>query len=135
MRSEITTWNLFDELDKMFQAPMRNNRPKLWQPAAEFRETNEAYYLSFDLAGFKREDIHLELDGETLKVSGEREQTRNEEEDLKFVTERTYGSFERTFQLPEDVDGESIEAKHKDGVLSLSLPKSLGKGSRRIDIL
>ena len=92
-----------------------------WKPRVDISENDSQFVIKAELAGVPKEDIKVSLDNNILTVSGER---KSEVEDKKHHRiERFYGSFSRSFSLPENVDESSIQAENKDGVLTLTLPK------------
>ena len=94
-----------------------------WTPAFEGRETDKAYVLKADLPGVELENLEISVNGGRLVVSGKREAEEGEDGETYFACERCYGTFSRTFTLPETADGEHIEAGLKSGVLTLTVPK------------
>ena len=98
----------------------------------EVTETDSAYLLSIDAPGMKREDVNIEVTGNTLHISGERRQDyRN---DGKKVSGRSYRQFSRSFTLPDSVESSRIEANFEDGVLQIAIPKSESAKPRKIEI-
>ncbi|MCJ9429524.1 Hsp20/alpha crystallin family protein [Kordiimonas marina] len=95
-----------------------------FSPAADARDADNAYVLSLELPGVQEKDIDVSLSGDTLTVRGEKREEKSESHEGYFFSERRYGHFERSFELPSDVDRDAIEASFKDGVLSLSLPRT-----------
>jgi HSP20 family protein len=92
-------------------------------PRFDVKETKDAYVLKADLPGLKDDDVDVSLNGNTLTISGRREEEHKEEGEQYYTMERSYGSFARRFSLPEGVDGEHISADLKNGVLTVHLPK------------
>ncbi len=108
-----------------------------YSPQCELTETDKQYELKFDLPGMKKEDIDIELNNNRLTVSGERQEHREEKEDrdgLVRVAELSYGQFSRSFLLPEKVEEESVQARYRDGVLSIKISKAQPTHSRHINI-
>jgi len=93
-------------------------------PAVNLYETTDAYILSAELPGMTTEDISVSLEGSTVTISGERKIEHNAEGVSVHRAERPSGSFRRAFQLPVGVDGDKVEAAHRNGVLMVRLPKS-----------
>jgi HSP20 family protein len=87
------------------------------------KETNEAFVFKADVPGLKEDDLEISLTGNRLTVSGKRDEERRDENERFFAYERSYGTFTRTFTLPDGVDTEHVNADLKDGVLTLTLPK------------
>ena len=92
-------------------------------PSFDIQETPEAYVFEADIPGIQREELELNLTGNRLTVAGKRETRTRKEGDTYFTTERSFGSFSRSFTLPEGVDPEKVKAELKDGVLTLTIPK------------
>lgn len=102
--------------------------------AAESVETDQAYRLTFDIPGVKKEDIKIEFKDRTLTLSGERKRAETKETDRQTLRERVYGTFSRSFVLPEGVDAENIQAAYQDGVLEVTIPKAPEVKPRAIQI-
>lgn len=92
-------------------------------PAVNITEQKNDYMVSLAAPGLKKEDFKIDVDGNMLTISSEKEETK-EEKDKKFTRkEYNYSSFSRSFTLPEEINKEKIEAKYEDGVLKISLPR------------
>ena len=92
-------------------------------PAVNITEDKNAYEVSLAAPGMKKDDFKIDVDGNMLTISSEKEKT-NEEKDKKFTRkEYSYSSFSRSFTLPEEVNQERIDAKYEEGVLKISLPR------------
>ena len=87
------------------------------------KETKDAYVFKADLPGVKEEDVELSLSGNMLTISGKKEEEHKEESEQYYAMERTYGSFSRSFSLPDSVDSEHVTAELKGGVLAVNVPK------------
>jgi HSP20 family protein len=92
-------------------------------PASEASSNDAAYRISIELPGVAEEDIELTIAGDTLTVSGEKSESREDSGDTWYFSERSYGSFRRSFRLPPDADGEKAEAHSKNGVLEVTVPR------------
>lgn len=103
-------------------------------PAFEVKETKDAYIFKADLPGVKENDLDITLTGDRLTISGKRETEQQEESDRFYAYERSFGSFSRSFTLPEGVDVNSCNAEMKDGVLNLRLPKLPEVQPKRIQV-
>ena len=106
----------------------------MYVPAFEVLERKDAYVFKGDLPGFKESDLDIQLTGNRLTVSGKREAEETEDNDRWYVYERTYGSFTRTFTLPEGIDPENVRAELKNGVLSLFVSKKPEAHAKRIQL-
>jgi HSP20 family protein len=92
-------------------------------PAFEIKETKEGYMFKADVPGIAEKDLDISRTGNRLTIGGKRESEKEEKGDTFYTMERSYGSFTRSFTLPEGVDGDHIHADLKDGVLTLMVPK------------
>jgi HSP20 family protein len=103
-----------------------------WQPCCDVAETDEAIIVEIELPGMERKDVHVEVEGETLRITGERRATVKHQARHYYRMERSYGRFERQLRLPSSVDRERIHASFRAGILTLTLPKKdTEKTSRR----
>ncbi len=92
-------------------------------PATEASERGGAYHISMELPGVAEEDIHVSLEDGAVQIRGEKKTTREEKGETWFFSERQFGSFSRSFRLPEDADSATVHAAMKDGVLTVSVAK------------
>ncbi|MFP4228519.1 MAG: Hsp20/alpha crystallin family protein [Salinivenus sp.] len=120
--------------DRFFGRGSDEDTSALWAPSTDLTETDDAFEIQMDVPGMSKEDININLQNNTLTVSGERarEETRDDEDRVR--VERVFGSFHRTFTLPDAVDHEDIEAAYDDGVLRISVPKTEESTRRQIEI-
>jgi len=93
-------------------------------PAVNITETDKSYQLSVAAPGLKKEDFNVDVDGNMLTISAEKEENKEEKDSQYTRKEYNYSSFSRTFTLPNEVKQSGIEAEYKDGVLHLMLPKT-----------
>ncbi len=136
------TWDPFEMMREMLRwDPMRElARTGLgggelgFTPSFDVKETKDAYEFKADLPGMKEDDVDISLTGNRLTISGKREEEKRDEGDQYFAYERSYGSFSRSFTLPEGVDAEHVNAELKDGVLSVVVPKKPEVQPRRIQL-
>ena len=103
-------------------------------PAFDITETREGYVFSADLPGVRLEDVDLDLTGSRRSISGKREPEPRRDGETRFMSERSFGSFCRTFNLPEGIDAGNVKAELKDGVLKVTVPKVPEVQPRRITI-
>lgn len=92
-------------------------------PAVNSREGESAYYIELDLPGIRKEDIEITTEDNVLTISGERKRKEEAKEEEYYKMESLYGTFVRSFTLPEKVDVEKIHAESKNGVLEVVIPK------------
>jgi HSP20 family protein len=128
-------WGLVNRLHREFDQVFGEAvREAAWVPAVDVREEANRFVVRADLPGVKAEQIEVTADKGVLTLKGERS-TEERTEDTRYQRiERTYGKFERRFQLPEDVQQDAIEARFSHGVLELSIPKQAKAEPRRITV-
>ena len=110
---------LFEDAVTRLMSEPRTSRP--WSPAVDILETENELVVKSDLPDVKLEDIDVQVENQTLSIKGER---RFEEDAQGYHRiERSYGSFVRSFAVPNSVDTEKVSADYKNGVLTVKLPK------------
>ncbi|WP_457747254.1 Hsp20/alpha crystallin family protein [Sulfurimonas sp.] len=92
-------------------------------PTVNTREDDDAYHIELDLPGVKKEDVDVSVDKNALTIKGKREVREEVQEDDYYRIESSYGTFARSFTLPEKVDVENIKAHNENGVLEITIPK------------
>ena len=126
-----------DRLTRMFDESVsgRGQNGGTWFPAVNVEETSDELILTAELPGMGEDDIELELENNILTISGEKREEREEGDERRYhLWERTYGTFQRSFTLPRTVNAESIEARFKDGILHVHMPKQEEAKGRKIAI-
>ena len=128
-------FDLFNEFFKQFE----QEEPKEvfdFSPAVNTREGEDAYYIDVDLPGVKKEDVEIHVEQNILTIKGTRKVKEEAKEEDYYRVESSYGTFARSFTLPEKVDVENIEAKSKNGVLEIVIPKLkvLKDSTKKIEI-
>ena len=93
-------------------------------PAIDIVEKDKAFEVTAELPGLDVKDIDIQLANGTLTIKGEKQERKEEKTKDRYVSERRYGSFRRSLQVPGNVDADKIEASYKSGVLTVTLPKS-----------
>ncbi len=129
MMRDLMGWDPFREM-----APFVPQAPLAFVPSFEVKETKDGYSFKADLPGVKENDIEITVTGNRLSVSGKREAEKQDQTDTFYTYERTYGSFTRSFTLPEGVDMNSVHADLKEGVLTLWIKKTPEAQPKRIAI-
>lgn len=118
-------------------APLRADLPSIpaaWMPRADIQETDKDYIIDLSLPGIRKEDVKVEVKDDVLTVSGERKREKEEKGKNWLRRESSYGSFLRSFTLPEGLHSEDIKASYKDGVLTLAMRKPPQVKSRGVSI-
>jgi HSP20 family protein len=105
-----------------FRAFEESFRPSF--PAIDFVEREKEYVVSAELPGMDENELEVKLSSGVLTIRGEKKEERKEEQPSYRMSERRYGSFERSFRLPEGIDEERIDAQFVKGLLTIRLPKS-----------
>jgi HSP20 family protein len=105
-----------------------------WVPATDVSEDANTIQIAMELAGVSPEDVRISLENNVLSIRGEKRQEEEENNERVHRIERIYGMFERTFVLPDSVDPERIEARHENGVLTVSIPKAERARPREIQV-
>jgi len=129
-----------DRMNRLFEQTLSRSRGEegvtatTWTPAVDIYETADTIVMKAELPGVTREDIHIQIDGSTLTLKGERRFARDVQEESYLRIERAYGSFHRSFALPATVQQENVRAVLRDGVLELTLPKAEDSKPKRISV-
>jgi HSP20 family protein len=105
-----------------------------WSPLVDISEDDKGYVVKAELPEMKKEEIKINVLDDVLSISGERKYEKEEKGKKYHRVERAYGSFMRSFTLPEDADGSKVSAEYKDGVLNVRLPKSEKARPKSIEV-
>jgi HSP20 family protein len=128
--SSLNAWNPFREMDELlnrYRGSARSSEVAAvtdWSPSVDISETDKEYVVKADLAGVKKEDVKVDVQNGVLTLSGERKFEQEEKDQKHHRVERAYGSFTRSFTLPDNVLQDKISADSKDGVINVHLPKT-----------
>ena len=109
---------------------------RLSAPAVDLVEREKEYVVTAELPGLDEKALEVKLSGDTLTIRGRKEEEHKEERENYRMSERRFGSFQRSLRLPQDVDSEKIDAQFAKGVLTVTLPKSEEtlKKQKKIDV-
>jgi len=134
MNAGSPIFGLRREIDRLFDDTFARDGSN-WTPAVDIKETESEIRLELELPGLRPDDVDITAENGLLTIRGEKRAERKEGEESRYqVVERTYGTFMRTFQLPQGVDEEQIRADFDSGVLSLHIPKAALPQPKRIQI-
>lgn len=122
-----------DIMDEFFNEAVAT-RGSSFTPSINISETEDMLNIDVEIPGMKKEDIQIGVENRALTISGERKNKEEEDGRTFHRVETHYGSFERSFQLPDHVDEESIEATYTDGILQISIKKKEEKLKKQIAI-
>ena len=121
--------SIFDEMNRMVRTVFNDDwnlpvyRDSIWNPAVDVKENEKSYVLTADIPGLTKKNVKINVSNGVLTVHGERKEEKENKDGKFYYRERHIGSFSRSFQLPETVNDDSIQASFKNGVLSIELPK------------
>ncbi len=145
----MTRWDPFKELDELQsrlstlfgRSPVRKNGEKdelmtvaEWAPLVDIVEDEHEYLIKAELPEVKKEEVKVTVQDGVLSLAGERKFVKEEKDKKYHRLERAYGSFVRTFSLPEDADENKVTADFKEGILQVHLPKSEKARPRNIEV-
>ena len=134
MTTSAPLFGLRREIDRLFDDTLSRDG-FTWSPAVDIRENEKEIGVDLELPGLKPEDVEITAENGVLTVRGEKNSERKEGEENRYhVVERTYGSFLRTFQLPQGVDEDQINAEFDNGILAIRIPKAALPQPKRIQI-
>ena len=132
----LVRWDPFEEMNRLHDHFLsgRGVTKQPFQVAVDIREEDDAFYVDAEVPGLAADDLKVDVEKNVLTLSGERKVEQEESKENFRRVERRYGSFTRSFSLPETVDTDSIRADLKDGVLELKLPKKEVPASKSISV-
>ena len=132
----VIRWDPFADVDTLFNRMMSGQFwPRLategdgskklqWAPSADISETDKEYVIRAELPAVNKQDVQVTLDQGIITIKGERKQQKEDKNEKFHRVESFYGSFERSFSLPDNVNADSIRCESKDGVLAVHIPKA-----------
>lgn len=143
--NSISRWDPFrglstlqDEVNRLFDSTVKGNSSSstltAWAPAVDIYETENEVVVKADLPDVAEKDIDVRVENNTLTIRGERKFDQTVKEDNFLRVERAYGTFSRSFSLPNTVNTEGIQATYKDGVLKVELPKRAESKPKQVKI-
>jgi HSP20 family protein len=128
----VSTWDPFAEMETVLnryrpQESKATTQAMIkadWHPVVDVSEDDDAFHVHAELAGVKKEDIDININESVLTITGQRESKHEQASKKAHRIERAYGSFARSFSLPDSADAEKIAASFTDGVLEVIIPKA-----------
>lgn len=139
----LRPWEPFREMEEMFRQyapllgrtlPGEGGQVSHWRPLADISETENEYLIRAELPDVPKEDVKISVENGVITITGGRKQRKETREENEIRIESVYGSFSRSFALPENVDSERIRAEAKDGVLRIHIPKAQSKKPQAISV-
>jgi HSP20 family protein len=140
----IRKWEPLGDFDDLFSRLMPatlSRIPRLepgmkidWSPSADISESETEYLIRAELPAVKKEDIKVRISNGVITLEGERRQEKEDKGEKMHRVERFYGSFSRSFALPDNADVANVKAESKDGLLTLKIPKLKSTPPRSVDV-
>jgi len=145
LKSHWNPWKDLEEMERRLSTIIRRPQAKAdgdkeamtvaeWSPLVDISEDEKQYVVKAELPEIKNEDVKLTVQDNVLCISGERKYEKEEKGKKYHRMERAYGSFMRSFTLPEDADGSRVAAEYKDGILRVHVPKSEKAKPKSIEV-
>lgn len=143
----LISWDPFGEMDTLFNRMVpagfarwprtagNGDRKLEWSPSADISETDKEYVIRAELPAVKKEDVNVVVDQGMISIKGERRQQKDDKTEKYHRVETFYGSFERSFTLPDNVNADAIRCESKDGVLTVHIPKMEAQKSQAKQII
>ena len=132
--SDLDPFRVMEGLFRVAPSAEGAQRQLEFAPSFDVKETKEAFLFKADLPGVKESDLEIAHTGNRLTIGGKREAEERKEGENYFMVERSYGSFQRSFTLPESADVDQIKAELVAGVLSIKIPKRVAAQPRKISV-
>jgi HSP20 family protein len=134
MTTASPIFGLRREIDRLFEDTFARDGSS-FTPAVDIKENDNEIRLDLELPGLKPEDVEITAENGVLTIRGEKQAERKEGDEHRYqIIERVYGTFMRSFQLPQGVDADQVKAEFNNGVLSLHIPKAALPQPKRIEI-
>ena len=134
----LVHWDPIRDFENLFRAgstlPGIRERASNWLPAIDVRESDDAYRVDVELPAVAPEDVEVSCKDGLLTISGERKYQRKNDDERVHRSERLYGRFARSLQLPNDADQDSIEATAAQGLVTISVAKRENARARSIEV-
>jgi len=145
----LTRWDPLKEMEELQnrlsglfgRAPVRRHNGEQesltvaeWAPLVDITEDDKEYLIKAELPEVKKEDVKVAVENGVLTLSGERKSEKEEQNRKYHRIERAYGSFERSFSVPDDAEADKVNAEFEDGVLRVHLPKSENAKPKQIEV-
>jgi len=124
---------MFDEMNRSLGV-LNPTVERIWRPNVDVSEDQDNYYVHVEVPGMKKEDLHIDVENHVLVIKGEKKFEKKDEDMSYHRMERQYGTFERRFNLTDEIQIDKIEATYADGILTITLPKAEKVKPRDIEI-
>lgn len=130
--TDVFSTGFHDIMDELFNN-VQTTRDS-FVPSIDISETDTSFEILAQVPGISKDDIHINLENSRLTISGERKFEKEENGKKFHRVETQYGSFSRSFQLPDSIDQESIKATYENGILAITISKKEEEAKRQIEI-
>ena len=142
----LTLWDPFKEMEDLLERYAKSGRKSLmrkeegdmlsgdWMPMVDIEETDDAYHIKAELPGVKKEDVKVTVEDGVLTIKGEKKFEKKKKSKKQLRIECEYGSFIRSFTLPNNVKTNDIKAEYKNGILNLTIPKTEEAKPKELEI-
>lgn len=141
---DMASWaDLRTEMERMYENYLREPFERIgrgfeslapWGPALDLAESDQAVTVRVEVPGVSPQDIDLQVTGNQLTIAGEKRESEQRQGEDFFHSERRFGKFRRTVQLPVGVDADNVTAEYDQGVLTIRLPKAQGVKPKRVEV-
>lgn len=126
---------LFEDAVSTARSEEKDMISSTWAPAVDIYEDEKSLVLTAEIPGINEKDVEIKIEDNTLSIHGERKLEKETKEENYHRIERAYGSFYRSFTLPNHIDQDKIQAEHENGMLKITMPKKAELQPRKVKIL
>lgn len=142
----LVTWDPFREMESLLDRYGRSTRNTMlkhdnnsfengdWMPTVDIVENDDAFTVKAELPGVEKKDVDISIENGVLTIKGEKKSKTEQKDEKVHRVECSYGSFVRSFTLPASVKTDKVDAKYKDGILNMTLPKSEKDTTKKIEV-
>ncbi len=143
VKKNHNVWDPFDmltdlqhDLNRVFDRSLKwhDGRQDIFRPDIAVAEEKDRYLVEADIPGLKKENLNIAVEGNVLTIRGERTEKQETKGKGYFYSERSFGSFSRSLELPAGIDPNKVKAAYKDGVLEIEVPKSENAKPKQIEV-
>lgn len=133
----LTKWDPFEalfEFQKAAQSMAKPVKKDDWLPSVDIHEDKEAFYFDVEAPSINKDDFDIKVENSVLTIKGERKREEEKKDNNYYRIEREYGTFARSFSLPDTADSEKVSAEYKNGLLHVKLAKKEVAKPRQIEV-
>ena len=126
--------SLFDDFFKTYMTEDMSEESTVLTPRVDVCESDEEYHVRADFPGFAKDEVDIQISDGHLKMTAEHKGEKEEKKENYLIQERCYGTWSRTFRLPDDISGDGVKADMHDGILDVTLPKKEETKPKKIEV-